>query len=156
MLLINNGWTITTAICTLLFTIFHFPCGTTCLTIKKETGSLKTSIEYLSKILDVKHKVLPLAARLLLLRRLLSAMYLIPISKPEGNMKERIQTLTKQLNEANYRYYVLDDPQMPDFEYDRLLRELEELEAQRVELLRSIKAGEQQCYKQQHNYDLFD
>ncbi len=45
-------------------------------------------------------------------------------------MKERIQALTKQLNEANYRYYVLDDPRMPDFEYDRLLRELEDLEAQ--------------------------
>lgn len=44
-------------------------------------------------------------------------------------MKERILLLTKQLNEANYQYYVLDDPQMPDFEYDRLLRELEELEA---------------------------
>ncbi len=43
-------------------------------------------------------------------------------------MKERIKTLTAQLNEANHRYYVLDDPQMPDFEYDRLLRELEELE----------------------------
>ena len=44
--------------------------------------------------------------------------------------KERIQTLTEQLKEANYRYYVLDDPQMPDFEYDALLRELEILEAQ--------------------------
>ena len=44
-------------------------------------------------------------------------------------MKEKILSLTKQLNEANYRYYVLDDPQMPDFEYDRLLRRLEELEA---------------------------
>ena len=43
-------------------------------------------------------------------------------------MKERIKILTAQLNEANHRYYVLDDPQMPDFEYDRLLRELEELE----------------------------
>lgn len=40
-LLIDNGWTLTTAICTMLFTIFHFPCGTTCLTIKKETGSIK-------------------------------------------------------------------------------------------------------------------
>ena len=43
--------------------------------------------------------------------------------------KERILALTAQLNEANHRYYVLDDPTMPDFEYDRLLRELEELEA---------------------------
>ena len=44
--------------------------------------------------------------------------------------KERIEQLTKVLNEANYQYYVLDNPQMPDFEYDRLLRELELLEAE--------------------------
>ena len=43
--------------------------------------------------------------------------------------KERIKELTARLTEANYRYYVLDDPDMPDFEYDHLLRELEELEA---------------------------
>ena len=42
---------------------------------------------------------------------------------------ERIRELTELLKDANYRYYVLDDPNMPDFEYDRLLRELEELEA---------------------------
>lgn len=48
--------------------------------------------------------------------------------------KERIIQLTKQLNEANYQYYVLDDPQMLDFEYDRLLRELEVLEAENPEL----------------------
>lgn len=42
---------------------------------------------------------------------------------------ERIEFLTQLLNDANYRYYVLDDPQMQDFEYDRYLRELEELEA---------------------------
>ncbi len=45
-------------------------------------------------------------------------------------MKERIKQLTEQLNEANHRYYVLDDPNMPDFEYDRLLRELENLESE--------------------------
>ena len=49
--------------------------------------------------------------------------------------KERIQELTKLLSEANYRYYVLDDPQMLDFEYDRLLRELEELEKANPELV---------------------
>ena len=49
-------------------------------------------------------------------------------------MKERIESLTRQLNDANYRYYVLDDPKMPDFEYDRLLRELENLEAKYPEL----------------------
>ena len=42
--------------------------------------------------------------------------------------KKRIQELTALLNEAGYRYYVLDDPTLPDFEYDRLLRELEDLE----------------------------
>ena len=40
-LLINNGWTYITAICVMLFSLMHFPCGTTCLTIKKETNSLK-------------------------------------------------------------------------------------------------------------------
>lgn len=40
-LLTENGWTITTALCMMIFTMFHFPCATTCLTIKKETGSLK-------------------------------------------------------------------------------------------------------------------
>ena len=41
---------------------------------------------------------------------------------------ERINELTQLLTEANYRYHVLDDPQMPDYEYDKLLRELEDLE----------------------------
>ncbi len=44
--------------------------------------------------------------------------------------KLRIDQLVQQLNDANYRYYVLDNPAIPDFEYDRLLRELEELEMQ--------------------------
>lgn len=40
-LLVNNGWTWLTAICTMLFSLMHFPCATTCITIYKETGSLK-------------------------------------------------------------------------------------------------------------------
>lgn len=48
--------------------------------------------------------------------------------------KEKIRQLTQTLEEANYRYYVLDDPQMEDYEYDRLLRQLEELEVQYPEL----------------------
>ena len=50
--------------------------------------------------------------------------------------KEEVLQLTKILNEANYRYYVLDNPDMPDYEYDRLLRRLEDLEAAHPELLR--------------------
>ena len=38
-LLVENGWTICTALCVMLFSLFHFPCATTCWTIKKETGS---------------------------------------------------------------------------------------------------------------------
>lgn len=38
---LDNGWTIATAICTMLFSLMHFPCLTTLLTIKKETGSNK-------------------------------------------------------------------------------------------------------------------
>jgi len=45
-------------------------------------------------------------------------------------MRQRIVDLTAQLNQANYQYYVLDDPKMPDFEYDMLLRELENLEVE--------------------------
>lgn len=43
-LLINNGWTWITAICVMLFSLMHFPCSTTCLTIKKETNSWKWTI----------------------------------------------------------------------------------------------------------------
>lgn len=43
-LLVNNGWNYVTAICMILFSLMHFPCGTTCLTIKKETGSLKWTV----------------------------------------------------------------------------------------------------------------
>ena len=43
--------------------------------------------------------------------------------------RSEIAALTAQLEEANHRYYVLDDPTMPDYAYDRLLRRLEELEA---------------------------
>ena len=44
----QNGWTILTAINVMLFTVFHFPCATTLLTIKKETGSWEwTAIGFL-------------------------------------------------------------------------------------------------------------
>ena len=39
----QNGWTILTAMNVMLFTVLHFPCATTLLTIKKETGSWKWS-----------------------------------------------------------------------------------------------------------------
>lgn len=44
--------------------------------------------------------------------------------------------LREQLDDWNYRYYVLDDPSVPDAEYDRSLRELQSLEAANPELIR--------------------
>ena len=43
-ILINNNWNYITAISVLIFTLFHFPCSTTLLTIKKETNSIKWMI----------------------------------------------------------------------------------------------------------------
>ncbi len=47
---------------------------------------------------------------------------------------KQIQTLTLQLEEYNHQYYVLDNPTVPDAEYDRLLRELKQLETEFPEL----------------------
>ena len=47
----------------------------------------------------------------------------------------RIAQLRQRIDEANYRYFVLDDPEIPDAEYDRLLRELQQLEAEHPELV---------------------
>ena len=46
----------------------------------------------------------------------------------------RAETLRERIEEANYRYYVLDDPQITDAEFDALLRELVELEKAHPEL----------------------
>src|SRR5690554_5463346 len=48
---------------------------------------------------------------------------------------ERAAALRREIEEHNYRYYVLNDPAVPDAEYDRLLRELEEMEAAHPELV---------------------
>lgn len=43
-LLINNGWTWQTAVSVMLFSLMHWPCSTTCMTIKKESGSWKWTL----------------------------------------------------------------------------------------------------------------
>ncbi|HKN78874.1 MAG TPA: NAD-dependent DNA ligase LigA [Lysobacter sp.] len=45
----------------------------------------------------------------------------------------RVEELRKLLDDANHRYYVLDDPDIPDADYDRLLRELEAIEREHPE-----------------------
>ncbi len=44
MLLVGNGWTAVTAICVMIFLLFHFPCSTTLMTIKKESGKLRWAV----------------------------------------------------------------------------------------------------------------
>jgi DNA ligase (NAD+) len=56
------------------------------------------------------------------------------MSAPQA-ARRRVAQLHSELHEHNYRYYVLDDPLISDAAYDRLLRELQDLEAQYPELL---------------------
>ncbi|MDX1811773.1 MAG: NAD-dependent DNA ligase LigA, partial [Gammaproteobacteria bacterium] len=53
----------------------------------------------------------------------------------KSKVAKRIQALREEIREHNYLYYVLDAPEIPDAEYDRLLRELETLEAENPELV---------------------
>jgi ferrous iron transport protein B len=43
-LFVTHGWTWLTAVCVMLFSLLHWPCGTTCLTIQKETQSAKWTV----------------------------------------------------------------------------------------------------------------
>ena len=51
------------------------------------------------------------------------------------NVNKHILSLRNQLEDHNYRYYVLDNPVISDHEYDRILRELEQLEKLRPNLI---------------------
>jgi DNA ligase (NAD+) len=55
----------------------------------------------------------------------------------DSQIKNRIEKLRSQLHYHNYRYYVLDDPVISDAQYDRLLRELEDLETRHPEWITS-------------------
>lgn len=44
LLFLQNGWTMKTAVCMMLFMLFHFPCSTTCITIYKETKKLRYTL----------------------------------------------------------------------------------------------------------------
>lgn len=52
------------------------------------------------------------------------------MTKPDPALQEEAAALRQQLHDHNYRYYALDDPSIPDAEYDRLLRRLQQLELQ--------------------------
>jgi len=56
-------------------------------------------------------------------------------AKPGNSVETKITALRRQLQEASYAYYVLDNPTMPDAVYDRLYRELQDLEANHPQLI---------------------
>jgi DNA ligase (NAD+) len=49
-------------------------------------------------------------------------------------LKKRVEKLQEEIEYHNYRYYVLDQPEIPDAQYDRLMRELEKSEEEYPEL----------------------
>src|SRR5687767_7015162 len=56
--------------------------------------------------------------------------------------KKRIEELVKELEEHNHRYYVLDKPIISDFEFDKLLEELQELEKKHPEFLSPVSPSQ--------------
>ena len=57
------------------------------------------------------------------------------MAKQADGIQESAEELRRQINYHNYRYYVLDDPEASDVEYDRLMRELEKLEKEHPDLV---------------------
>jgi len=55
--------------------------------------------------------------------------------RADEKVRQRVEALRRLIEYHNYRYYVLDDPEIPDSEYDRLMRELQALEAEYPELV---------------------
>jgi DNA ligase (NAD+) len=57
------------------------------------------------------------------------------VNQVSDRVKQTAEALRQQLDEHNYRYYVLDEPTIPDAEYDRLLRQLQAIEQEHPELV---------------------
>ncbi|KPQ27695.1 MAG: DNA ligase, NAD-dependent [Marinobacter excellens HL-55] len=57
------------------------------------------------------------------------------MTQVSADIRQRVDALRAALDDHNYHYYVLDDPRIPDAEYDRLFRELQSLEAEYPELV---------------------
>jgi len=52
-----------------------------------------------------------------------------------STIKKQVESLRKQIRHHNHQYHVLDEPEVPDVEYDRLMRELQALEAEHPDLI---------------------
>src|SRR5580704_12812476 len=56
--------------------------------------------------------------------------YLRTLKMTEAQAKKRIEDLSKELEEHNYKYYVLSNPSISDYDFDMMLKELTDLEKQ--------------------------
>lgn len=59
----------------------------------------------------------------------------MPASRAPAKVEERVRRLRQDIEHHNYRYFVLDDPEISDADFDRLVRELRELETAHPELI---------------------
>jgi DNA ligase (NAD+) len=57
------------------------------------------------------------------------------MTQPDPKILDEVARLRVELDDANYRYYVLDEPQLTDAEYDRRLRQLQDIETRHPELV---------------------
>lgn len=57
------------------------------------------------------------------------------MTQPDTKLRAEVERLRAELDDANYRYYVLDDPTLTDADYDRRLRRLKEIESEQPELV---------------------
>lgn len=60
-------------------------------------------------------------------------------SATSSDIQQKLTQLKDIINEHNYRYYALDEPSIPDAEYDRLMRELQALETAHPELVSTLR-----------------
>ena len=66
---------------------------------------------------------------------LLSTAIICPMVSPNKDLEKKIESLREKIRRHEYLYYVLDQPEISDAEFDRLMRELKDLEAEHPELI---------------------
>jgi DNA ligase (NAD+) len=89
--------------------------------------------------------------------KILNATGILKMTASTKNITKRIEELKDLLNDYSYCYYVLDQPKVPDVEYDRLFCELQQIETNRPELITSdsptqrVGSKPADSFKQEHH-----
>ena len=72
-----------------------------------------------------------------------------------ANIKGQIEKLRETINHHNYRYHVLDSPEISDAEYDGLMRDLRQLEEQYPQFLKKVRPVAEHLPLIQHNHTFY-